>query len=129
MSRASPRGSCGTRLPHHLHDFDAILALHRGSPAGAVAALAEDPETLTQWHTGAWRQWYAALRAEAAVLASAAGGVSAHGAHDLTKRLQRTRDIVTGNPIASAIVDRTAACASGWRAGIPSSRLSSPAEG
>jgi predicted ATPase/DNA-binding CsgD family transcriptional regulator len=93
--------------------FDAILALHRGAPAGAVAALADDPETLTQWHTGAWRQWYAALRAEAAVLAAAAGGVSAHGADDLTKRLQRTRDIVTGNPIASAIVDRAEAMASG----------------
>jgi predicted ATPase/DNA-binding CsgD family transcriptional regulator len=93
--------------------FDAILALHRGAPASAVAALADDPETLTQWHTGAWRQWYAALRAEAAVLAATAGGVSAHGADDVTRRLQRTREIVTGNPIASAIVDRAEAMASG----------------
>ena len=47
------------------------------------------------------------------MVAAAAGGVIAHGGDDLTKRLQRTREIVTGNPIASAIVDRAEAMASG----------------
>jgi hypothetical protein len=119
MSRASPRGSCGTRLPHHLHDFDAILALHRGSPAGAVAALAEDPETLTSGTPAPGASGTRRCGPRPPCSPTAAGGVSAHGAHDLTKRLQRTRDIVNGNPIASAIVDRTAACALGLAGGHP----------
>jgi hypothetical protein len=67
--------------------------------------------TLAAWHTGAWRQWYAALRAEAAVL-------SASGDHAAAPSAQ-TREIVAGNPLATAIVDRSAALAAGRLGDLP----------
>ena len=55
-------------------------------------------------HDGAWRQWYAAVWAEAAVLAELA---------DRRDRLVRARFIVGHNPVASAIVDRAEAIDAG----------------
>ena len=87
--------------------FDAIVSLHRGLPREAVATLADDPESFDEWHTAAWRQWYAALWAEAAVLDTE----SSDG--DRAKRLDRARAIAAGNPIATAMVARAEALAAG----------------
>jgi hypothetical protein len=93
--------------------FDAIVALHRGAAAEVTTALADDPDTLDHWDTGVWRQWYAALWAEAAVLDD---GVDDG---DRSKRLDQARKITAGNPIATAIVDRAEALAAGRRARLP----------
>jgi predicted ATPase/DNA-binding CsgD family transcriptional regulator len=84
--------------------FEAVIALHRGEVDGAVAALADEPETLTLWNNGVWRQWYAAVWAEAGVLADLA---------DHADRLTRARSITDRNPIATAIVDRAEALVGG----------------
>jgi hypothetical protein len=84
--------------------LDAIVALHRADADHAVSLLADDPETLDQWQTGAWRHWYAALGAEAAVLS---------GAPSATGRLEQAAAITAGNPVAAPIVDRAAALAAG----------------
>ena len=69
----------------------------RGSPDEAYDRLAAEPEDLRRWISGLWRRSYAALKAEAAVLI---------GQADVCERLVRARTIATGNPIATAIVDR-----------------------
>jgi hypothetical protein len=56
-----------------------------------------------------WRQWYAALWAEAAVLA---------GREDAADRVARARAIAAGNPVATGIVDRARALAQDDRAGL-----------
>jgi hypothetical protein len=84
--------------------FDAITALHRGRADAALAAVTDDPETLMAWHTASWRPWYAALWAEAAVLADR---------DDVPDRLERARALASQNPLAAAIVDRSAALADG----------------
>jgi predicted ATPase/DNA-binding CsgD family transcriptional regulator len=88
------------RLAGYGATFDAILLLHRGSPDEAYDRLAAEPEDLRRWISGLWRQWYAALKAEAAVLI---------GQADAGERLVRARTIATDNPIATAIVDRASA--------------------
>jgi hypothetical protein len=89
--------------------FDGPLALHRGDPAAAARRLAadiDDPELALTWSGGPWRPWYAALWAEAAVL----------GDHpDAATRVERSRHVARDNPIATAIVDRAAAIATGDR--------------
>ncbi|MDT4956865.1 MAG: hypothetical protein QOD31_664 [Pseudonocardiales bacterium] len=82
--------------------FDALLLLHRGQPEQAEQVLHTAPEQLTEWYNGMWRPWYAALWAEAAVLS---------GQEDAAARLVRARLMASGNPIATAIVDRAAALA------------------
>ena len=79
--------------------FDAMLLLHRGQPDAAVSVLAAQPETFTAWYSGMWRPWYAAAWAEAAVLA---------GHPDAPGRLRRAAALTTGNPVAAAIVHRSA---------------------
>jgi predicted ATPase/DNA-binding CsgD family transcriptional regulator len=88
------------RLAGYGATFDAILLLHRGSPDEAYDRLVAEPEDLRRWISGLWRQWYAALKAEAAVLI---------GQADAGERLVRARTIATDNPIATAIVDRASA--------------------
>jgi predicted ATPase/DNA-binding CsgD family transcriptional regulator len=80
--------------------FDALLLLHQGRPEQAARLMDTPPEHLTEWHSGLWRPWYAALWAEAAVLS---------GYEDAADRLRRARLAAAGNPIATAIVDRAAA--------------------
>jgi predicted ATPase/DNA-binding CsgD family transcriptional regulator len=87
--------------------FDALLLLHRDQPEQAAALLTTPPEEFTQWYSGLWRPWYAALWAEAAVL----GGLG-------TDRLPRARAAAAGNPIATAIVERAAALAANDKAGL-----------
>jgi predicted ATPase len=97
------------RLAGYGATFDAILFLHRGQPGQALDRLADEPEELRRWITGVWRQWYAALKAEAAVLANQS---------DVGERLVRARATVAGNPIATAIVDRAEAWLAGHRDGL-----------
>jgi predicted ATPase/DNA-binding CsgD family transcriptional regulator len=84
--------------------FDAIVLLHRGDVEGALARLADDPADFMQWHNGQWRPWYAALWAEAAVLA---GDASQHA------RIELVRSMVAPNPIAAAMVERAARLGAG----------------
>jgi predicted ATPase len=94
---------------HHGEFFDALVLLHAGRPDDAVTLLATPPEDFRAWYNGLWRPWYAALWAEAAVLA---GDPAAAG------RIGRARRCAAGNPIALAIVDRSAALAAGSRDGM-----------
>jgi predicted ATPase len=94
---------------HHGEFFDALVLLHAGRPADAATLLATPPEDFREWYNGLWRPWYAALWAEAAVLA---GDPAAAG------RIGRARRCAAGNPIALAIVDRSAALAAGSRDGM-----------
>jgi predicted ATPase/DNA-binding CsgD family transcriptional regulator len=84
--------------------FDAIVELHVGDIDAAVARLAVDPDRLRTWFSGEWRPWYAALWAEAAVLA---------GRPDAAERIERARVSVAANPVATAMVERAAAFADG----------------
>jgi predicted ATPase/DNA-binding CsgD family transcriptional regulator len=92
--------------------FDAILALHRGDIRAAVDRLAADlDDPQTWWHAGQikFRPWYAAVWAEAAVLAH-------HD--DALSRIDRARHAARDNPIASAMVERAAAIAAGDRSAV-----------
>jgi predicted ATPase/DNA-binding CsgD family transcriptional regulator len=89
--------SCGSG---YAPTFDAIVLLHRGDADGALARLADNPADFTHWHNGEWRPWYAALWAEAAVLAAHASG---------DERIEQARHIAAPNPIAAAMVERAAA--------------------
>ncbi|MEP7019168.1 MAG: hypothetical protein ABI808_00845 [Pseudonocardiales bacterium] len=80
--------------------FDALLWLHRGLPEQAAQVMQTPPEQLTEWYSGLWRPWYAALWAEAAVLS---------GYEDGAERIERARLSAAGNEIANAIVNRAAA--------------------
>jgi predicted ATPase len=86
--------------------FDAIVLLHHGEAGAAMDALAAEPDELGKWVTWMWRHWYAALRAEAAVLA---------GDRDAGGRLAAARTVVADNPVAGAIVDRASALLGGDR--------------
>jgi predicted ATPase/DNA-binding CsgD family transcriptional regulator len=88
---------------------DAHVLLHRGRFDEAVARTGLDPSDLTQWYTGMWRQWYTALWAEAGTFA---------GRADAGDRLARASEIAAGNPVATAIVDRTDALRRGDRPSI-----------
>jgi hypothetical protein len=92
--------------PAYMQVFDGLVALHRGELGEALARLAGAPAS-RRWHwahDAAWRHWYTALWAEAAVLAQLA---------DRRQRLERARFIVGHHPIASAIVDRADALDTG----------------
>jgi hypothetical protein len=80
--------------------FDALLLLHRGEPEAALRRLSTPPERFRMWVGGMWRPWYAALWAEAAVLS---------GHPDAPERVGRARLAALGNPVAAAIVERSAA--------------------
>jgi len=84
--------------------FDAVVQLHVGDIDAAVARLAVDPDRLRTWFSGEWRPWYAALWAEAAVLA---------GRADAAERIELAWLSVAANPVALAMVERAAAFADG----------------
>jgi hypothetical protein len=94
---------------HHDEFFDALVLLHNGYAEDATALLAAAPEEFRAWYNGLWRPWYAAVWAEAAVLA---------GHPAAAERIKRARRCSAANPIAVAIVDRSAALASGDRQGL-----------
>jgi hypothetical protein len=84
--------------------FDAIALLHHGQATLALERLGTQPGEPNPWLTGILLHWHVALRAEAAGLA---------GHPDATHQLATARPIVTGNPIATAILDRAAALLDG----------------
>jgi hypothetical protein len=86
--------------------FDALLLLHRGQHQQALQRLAAPPEQFRTWLDGMWRPWYAAMWAEAALLARHPGAAD---------RIRRARLATAGNPIAAAVVGRAAALAGGDR--------------
>ncbi|WP_067824941.1 ATP-binding protein [Nocardia inohanensis] len=80
--------------------FNALVLLHHGHPDRALAELAADPAELDERTVWVWRHWYLALRAEAAVL-------TAHP--NALEYLDTARIAVSGNPIATALVERATA--------------------
>jgi predicted ATPase/DNA-binding CsgD family transcriptional regulator len=96
--------SLAPMLSAHVH-------LHRGDVGEALAELAVPPEVFHNWYTGMWRQWYAALWAEAATLAER---------DDAADRRARARLLAAGNPVATALVDRAAALVAGDAAALRS---------
>ncbi|GAA4054423.1 ATP-binding protein [Actinomadura miaoliensis] len=80
--------------------FDAMLLLHHGQAPQALERMAPEPSEVWKWVTWIWLHWYVALRAEATVLA---------GSPDARGRLADARTITSGNPVASAIVERAEA--------------------
>jgi predicted ATPase len=86
--------------------FEGIVALHRGEIEAALGHVAGDPESFKRWQEAAWRPWYAAVWAEAAVLAHLP---------DRRDRLDRARFVVRANPIAAAVVERAVALDTGDR--------------
>jgi hypothetical protein len=107
MRRAVAQRSAVT--PGYLRALDALVSLHRGEVGDALGLLDPAPEGFRNWHDGAWRQWYAAVWAEAAVLAQL---------EDRRVRIERARLIVAHNPVASAIVDRADAIDTGDADGL-----------
>lgn len=80
--------------------FDALVALERGQPDAAFERLTadiDDSAVWGVWNVGLWRPWYAALWAEAAVLA---------GHPEAADRLRRGGMAARENPVAAAIVRR-----------------------
>ena len=94
------------RRRHTIYEpaFEAMVALHRGEVEVALGHLADEPESFKQWHDSAWRPWYAAVWAEAGVLAALP---------DRRDRLDRARFVVQANPIAAAVVERAVALDAG----------------
>ncbi|TQM15912.1 ATP-binding protein [Pseudonocardia kunmingensis] len=93
--------------PHDQHAaafFEALLLLHDGRPEEALVELATPPHELRRWYQGIWRPWYAALWAEAAVLA---------GRSDARARIDAVRAATAENVVAAAVVDRADALAAG----------------
>ncbi|MBF6161409.1 ATP-binding protein [Nocardia cyriacigeorgica] len=84
--------------------FDALAMLHHGQPAQASQRMAAAPDEVWRWVTWIWLHWYVALRAEAAVLA---------GSPEASDRIAEARNIVAGNPIAEALVERSGALLAG----------------
>ncbi|MER5638558.1 LuxR C-terminal-related transcriptional regulator [Kitasatospora sp. NPDC002227] len=94
---------------HHGDFFDALVLLHHGRAEEALTLLATAPEELAAWYSGMWRPWYAAVWAEAAVLADDPSAAD---------RIARARLNTAGNPVALAVVERSAALAAGDRTGL-----------
>jgi hypothetical protein len=84
--------------------FDAMVLLHHGDAAAALERVAPAPDDVWKWVCWVWLHWYAALRAETAVLA---------GHPDAPDRIAAARALVAGNPVASAQVDRAEALLDG----------------
>ncbi|MET9731100.1 LuxR C-terminal-related transcriptional regulator [Streptomyces sp. NPDC006458] len=94
--------------PEHRHGygavFDALVLLHQGEIDAALDRVAPEPEEVWKWVSWVWLHWYAALRAEAAVLA---------GHPAARARIDAARKVVAGNPVATAQVDRAEALLTG----------------
>jgi predicted ATPase/DNA-binding CsgD family transcriptional regulator len=99
-------------LDRPMHDqhatafLDALLLLHEDRPVEAVEVLVTPPHELRRWYQGIWRPWYAALWAEAAVLA---------GHPDARARIHAVRAATAENVVAAAVVERADALVAGDR--------------
>jgi hypothetical protein len=89
--------------------FDAVRLLHLGAHEEAVARLSLDPTSLATSNAVTWRAWYAALWAEAAVLAALP---------DAASRLEAVRVLAVGNAVAEPMVQRAQALLAGDEAGV-----------
>ena len=89
--------------------FEALLLLHEGRPEQALELFPAPPHELRRWYQGIWRAWYAAVWAEAGVLA---------GHPDVVPRIAEARTATAENAVASAVVDRAEALAAGDRNGV-----------
>jgi predicted ATPase/DNA-binding CsgD family transcriptional regulator len=94
---------------HAIAFFDALLLLHEGRPDRALDRLSTPPHELRSWFDGIWRPWYAALWAEAAVLA---------GRPEAAERVAAVRPATAENTVAAAIVHRAEALMVGDRPGV-----------
>lgn len=97
----------GTGAEHH-HGygavFDAMVLLHHGDPDAALERVAPEPEQVWKWVSWIWLHWYVGLRAEASVLT---------GHPEARQRVAAARKLVTGNPVATAQLDRAQALLDG----------------
>ncbi|MGP4024077.1 ATP-binding protein [Actinomadura sp. 3N407] len=84
--------------------FDAMVLLHHGDANAALERVAPGPDQVWKWVSWIWLHWYAALRAEAAVLA---------GHPDARDRVDAVRAMVAGNAVATAQTDRAMALLDG----------------
>jgi predicted ATPase/DNA-binding CsgD family transcriptional regulator len=93
--------------------FDALVALHHSDPEAALRLLAADLHDPDVWGAFSsaqfWRAWYAAVWAEASVLAAR---------DDAPERIERARQAARDNPIAAAMIERAAAMAARDRATV-----------
>ncbi|WP_040807644.1 ATP-binding protein [Nocardia concava] len=80
--------------------FDALLMLHHGQPLDALERTALPPVEARAKVTGTWYPWYIALHTEAAAMT---------GTLDPAADLTEARTATTGNPLATAIIDRAEA--------------------
>ncbi|WP_409235162.1 ATP-binding protein [Streptomyces sp. PA5.6] len=80
--------------------FDAMVRLHHGDPDAALASVAPPPDAVWKWVCWVWLHWYAALRAEASVLA---------GHPEAQARIDAAHAVVEGNALAAAQVERAQA--------------------
>jgi hypothetical protein len=90
--------------------FDAIVLLHHGDPSGALEQMPVPPAELNRWFSGMWRPWYAALWAEAAVLAQS---------DEADDRLAPARASAQGNDVALLMIDRADALLRGDADALP----------
>ncbi|HET6824598.1 MAG TPA: LuxR C-terminal-related transcriptional regulator [Amnibacterium sp.] len=74
--------------------------LHRGEVDEAVRLASVPPDRRTVWYGAIWRSWYAALHAEAVVLA---------GDPEAADRIAAARRFAVENPVAIASLDRAEA--------------------
>ncbi|XVV07324.1 ATP-binding protein [Actinosynnema sp. CA-248983] len=84
--------------------FDTVVLLHQGRTAEAAERTAADPSEFDEQVLWVWRDWYLALRAEAAALSGTVDGRALVAA---------ARPTVAGNPVAEAFLDRAEALADG----------------
>ncbi|MFC4948580.1 ATP-binding protein [Pseudonocardia sp. GCM10023141] len=89
--------------------FDALLWLHSGDPARALRELSVEPQQFRRWADGLWQPWYAALWVESAALVDPVLG---------RDRIAEVGPLVVENPVASAVVARSAALLDGDRDGV-----------
>ena len=89
--------------------FDGVRLLHLGRHDEALDRLSRDPEALTTAHAATWRAWYAALWAEAAVLAARP---------DAAVRVEAARALAVGNAVAEPLVQRAGALLAGDDAAV-----------
>jgi len=92
--------------------FDGLADLHASDPGAALVRLAADPDDAVWANPNVvmWLPWHAALWAEAAVL-------SAHP--DAPEYLRRAAHAARANPIAMAMIERSAALLARDRTPLP----------
>ncbi len=100
--QAVPGSGCG-------EVFEAIVFLDRGQPHEAMSLLSGADDSRNSWSRQLWRQWTAALRAEAAVLARDPSA---------DDHLAAARDAASRNPVALALSQRAEALARGDRVAV-----------